>query len=407
VASAAGSGAPDRIFSNAAGTFTSISLGNAGVESRAVAAGDVNGDSFPDLVFANPGTSMVLLNNGAGTAFTAGGGVGPHDARDVLLVDLLADPLPELVIASGDGDAAVYRNASGAFVLATTLATGPTSAVGTGDFNADGRADLVFARGTAAPPAVPSSLVWLNTAGAASAFFAADELGAAETAGLLVRDFNLDSRADVLALNGYGIRFFTDAGAGNGTFALHPQQLATPGARAAAAGNFNHDDRVDLAVVGNGVSLFFDDGSGNFGQADSNPPTIQLRGDATVNVTIDATYSDAGATATDAEDGDITSRIVVVNPVDTTVLGSYTVTYSVTDLSGNAATPVTRTVNVQPQPAAIEGGGGALALEALALLLLALLRTTLANAAQGSGEPLPVRLRQATTRCHSVLRSNM
>ena len=408
IVTAAGNGAPDRAFLSSAGTFTSTSLGNDGVESRAVAVGDVNGDSFADLVFANPGTSTVLLNSGSGAVFTAGAGVGPHDARDVLLVDLLGDALPELVVANGDADAAVYRNTAGAFALEITLATGPASAVAAGDFNADGKADLVFARSTATPPAVPSSLVWLNTTAATSSFFLADELGAAETTSLLVRDFDFDSRADVLALNGYGARIFTDAGAANGTFALHPLQLATPGARGAAAGKFNTDERVDLAAVGDGVTLFFNDGAGDFGQPDSNPPTIQLRGNATVDVTIDASYSDAGATATDPEDGDITSRIVVVNPVDTTVLGSYTVTYSVTDLSGNAAAPVTRTVNVQPQPAANEGGGGALAFEALALLVAALLRAARRlSGAQGSGESLPARLRHGTTRRSSVLRSNM
>ena len=44
------------------------------------------------------------------------------------------------------------------------------------------------------------------------------------------------------------------------------------------------------------------------------------------------------------------SRIVVTNAVNTALLGTYTVTYAVSDLSGNAAAPVTRTVNVQPQP---------------------------------------------------------
>jgi hypothetical protein len=103
---------------------------------------------------------------------------------------------------------------------------------------------------------------------------------------------------------------------------------------------------------------------------------IQLRGGPTVDLVIDAPYTDAGATAMDPEDGDITSRIVVTNPVNTTVLGSYTITYAVSDLSGNAATAVTRTVNVLPQPAAEEGGGGgALGLEVLAgLLMLAALR---------------------------------
>ncbi len=245
-----------------------------------MAAGDINGDAFVDLVFANSGTSTVLVNTGSGAAFTPGAGIGPHDARDVLLVDLFGDTLPELVLANAGGGAAVYRNTRGAFTLEATLATGPTSAVSTGDFNADNRADLVFARDTATLPAVPSALVWLNTSGASGQLFVSDELGAAATTALLVRDFNVDTRADVLALNGNGVRIFTNAGAANGTFALHPQQLATPGARGAAAGKFNNDDRVDLAVVGDGVALFVNDGAGNFGQPDANAPVIQLRGDA-------------------------------------------------------------------------------------------------------------------------------
>jgi len=267
----------------------------------------------------------------------------------------------------------VYRNTGGRLTLETALATGPTTAVTSGDFNADNRFDLVFARDTATLPAAPSALVWLNTSGSNGQLFVSDELGAAMTTRLLVRDFDLDSRPDVFALNGYGARIFTNAGAGNGTFALHPQQLATPGARDAAAGKFSSDDRVDVAVLNDSVAIFINDGAGNFGEPDSNAPVIQLRGDATIDIVIDSTYSDAGASATDREDGDISSRIVVANPVNTTVLGTYTVTYTVSDLSGNAANPVARTVNVQPQAAAIEGGGGgALGLEVLAGLLLLL-----------------------------------
>ena len=80
--------------------------------------------------------------------------------------------------------------------------------------------------------------------------------------------------------------------------------------------------------------------------ADTVPPDITLIGPATVTVQLGATYTDAGATATDNADGDITNRIVVDNPVDTSSAGTYTVSYSVEDLAGNSAV-ATRTVIVQ------------------------------------------------------------
>lgn len=375
IVTAAGTSAPNRAFLNTGGAFTSVTLGDENLDNRAVTVGDINGDAFVDLVFAGEGSSSVLINSGAGAQFVRAPGLGPHAARDALLVDLAGDTLPELVLANGDGGAAVYSNTGGTFRLARTLATGATSAVGAADFNGDGRADLVFARDAAERPAVPSTLVWLATADAGNPFFVADHLGAAPTTGLLVDDFNLDSRLDVLAVDGGGTRLFTNAGAANGTFLLHAQHVAASGARDATMGRFSSDERVDLAIVGDGVKVFVNGGGGEFGQPDSTPPLIQLRGAATVNVTIDGTYNDAGATATDAEDGDVSQRIVVTNPVDTTVLGTYTVTYAVSDSSGNAAAPVTRTVNVQPQPDAEESGGGAIGLEWLVWLLgLALIR---------------------------------
>lgn len=76
-------------------------------------------------------------------------------------------------------------------------------------------------------------------------------------------------------------------------------------------------------------------------------PIITLTGSATVTVTEGDVYNDAGATATDNIDGDITGNITVVNPVDTNTPGVYTVTYNVSDAAGNAADEVTRTVTVQ------------------------------------------------------------
>ena len=83
---------------------------------------------------------------------------------------------------------------------------------------------------------------------------------------------------------------------------------------------------------------------------DTTPPVITLLGDASINIDQGSTYEDAGATATDNVDGDLTSSIVVGGLPDTNVPGEYTITYNVTDSAGNAATEVTRTVSVVFNP---------------------------------------------------------
>ncbi|MBI2432517.1 MAG: DUF5011 domain-containing protein [Candidatus Hydrogenedentes bacterium] len=79
---------------------------------------------------------------------------------------------------------------------------------------------------------------------------------------------------------------------------------------------------------------------------DITPPTIRINGSGTVNVAFGAVYTDAGATATDACDGSLTSQIVVDNPVNTGAVGTYQVRYNVTDSAGNDATTAIRTVHV-------------------------------------------------------------
>lgn len=91
--------------------------------------------------------------------------------------------------------------------------------------------------------------------------------------------------------------------------------------------------------------------------ADTTAPVISRSGNSSVRVKLDSTYSDAGATATDDRDGDITGSIVTVNPVNVNVLGTYTVTYNVSDAALNPATEVTRTVTVY-KPVVGGGGGG-------------------------------------------------
>ena len=67
---------------------------------------------------------------------------------------------------------------------------------------------------------------------------------------------------------------------------------------------------------------------------------------AVTTVEVGDPYTDPGATAYDTFEGDLTNLIVASNNVNTAVLGTYSVTYEVSDTSGNTAGPVVRTVQV-------------------------------------------------------------
>ena len=91
---------------------------------------------------------------------------------------------------------------------------------------------------------------------------------------------------------------------------------------------------------------------------DTTPPVITLLGDATVNLIVGDTYADAGATAADDIDGDISTSIVIAgDTVDTATARTYVITYNVADTAGNAAIEVTRTVITSPMPEPDPGAG--------------------------------------------------
>ena len=88
--------------------------------------------------------------------------------------------------------------------------------------------------------------------------------------------------------------------------------------------------------------------------SDSTASIIILVGSITVIVVEGSTYIDAGATAEDNVDGDITSDIVTVGlPIDTSVVDTHVITYDVEDAAGNDAAQVTRTVVVESSESAV------------------------------------------------------
>lgn len=76
------------------------------------------------------------------------------------------------------------------------------------------------------------------------------------------------------------------------------------------------------------------------------PPTITLRGSTIIEIDAGTRYTDPGYYATDAMGMDITASVNVSGSVNTSVAGTYTIKYYVTDSYGNSSSK-TRTVKVK------------------------------------------------------------
>ncbi len=89
-------------------------------------------------------------------------------------------------------------------------------------------------------------------------------------------------------------------------------------------------------------------------EEDQTAPVITLEGSASLTLEVGNTYVELGASASDNVDGDLSVKIKIdASAVDSSLIGSYRVTYNVTDAAGNSATQVTRMVNVKVAPSAI------------------------------------------------------
>ncbi len=91
----------------------------------------------------------------------------------------------------------------------------------------------------------------------------------------------------------------------------------------------------------------------SFNVTDNTAPVITLKGEQSVTVNVGENYEDAGATAHDDVDGDITQSIEITGLIITAAPGVYTLTFNVKDKSGNAAVSEVRTVRVVDEVAPV------------------------------------------------------
>ena len=140
-----------------------------------------------------------------------------------------------------------------------------------------------------------------------------------------------------------------------------PSQHISAG-RAVACGNYSlyacakgSNENLGSRYVSTKITLieeapgYFVKGSSCPPQTVDYPPVISLRGEPESYVRLGGSYTPAGYSASDREDGDLTAKVIVASNVDTNVEGSYRVSYTVSDSKGNAAATAYRVVHVRDQ----------------------------------------------------------
>lgn len=213
------------------GTFTKSTVTTSTYSNVVMASADFNGDGIPDLLaYSQYGNSIViLLGKGDGT-FTAAPAIAFNNFRSVVAGDFNGDGKTDLVVANYLGAVEFYSgNGDGTFASGTSAYQVPNSAfissMGVADFNGDGKLDLAVT--SAASLSSGSGEVTIYLGNGNGTFTAAGSAVISNFTGQTqVADFNLDGIPDVAV--GTGSEATVLLGHGDGTF-NSPSYIANPG----------------------------------------------------------------------------------------------------------------------------------------------------------------------------------
>ena len=251
------------------------------VSAQAVDTGDLNGDGFPDVVFASNGLSYQFTREGSDFSVVrpysdiywgSVDGYSPRRttqlrtrfARDVTIVDLNRDRMPDLVFAVQDykddpGGVLVYWGAESGYSEDSSLwLEGLGSvAVTAADLNGDGWTDLAVANETApgvdgdaggiAVTPIPSYVYWGSSHGFDPG--RRSELPGWRARGIEAADLNRDGHPDLILSNKAGDASFIYWGSPGGFRPQLRTALPTLSASASAVADLNGDGYADLVFA--------------------------------------------------------------------------------------------------------------------------------------------------------------
>jgi FG-GAP-like repeat/Abnormal spindle-like microcephaly-assoc'd, ASPM-SPD-2-Hydin/Divergent InlB B-repeat domain len=299
-------GSPDTVLillGNGDGTFKSpisVSLG-ATVRAYQAVVADFNKDGHVDLAISeNNGGSgfLVLLGKGDGTFLAPSSFALPAQGSGLAVGDFNNDGIPDVAATTfADGGVSIFLgDGTGHFApvnnpVSGTLPTGnaflpgfgPTS-VAIGDFNNDGKPDVVVALGFAGGSSGVSVLLGKGDGTLAPQLI----FGTADTVEFVaVGDFNNDGKLDWVATTSNPVDSVSMAlGRGDGTFQAARIYVADNAPAWVAFGDFNSDGVLDMLVTNqpaNTIDILLGNKGGTFQAATGVPfsgsPGVVVTGD--------------------------------------------------------------------------------------------------------------------------------
>ena len=265
---------------NGSGGFSTTALFAVASRPSSISVGDFNNDGSLDLVTGNavissPGSLSFLFGNGTGSFGTAATITGLGNYPDsVKVADFNGDGKLDLATANYfNSNVSILFNTGNApsgnatFSTPTQIAVGgnPT-AMRLGDFNGDGKLDLVTAN-------VSSNNVSVLLGNGSGFNPAINSLtGTTNPRYISVADFNSDSKLDLAIVNAANNNVSILLGNGNGTFATANDFVVGSPSYSVSVGDFNSDGKPDVATSGlSGVSVLLGNGDGTLGTATNLP----------------------------------------------------------------------------------------------------------------------------------------
>ena len=225
--------------------------------------GDFNGDGDRDVAYADDwsqgSTIWVRLGDGGGGLAAAVGIPAGPGLREFAVADLNRDAVDDILVANGYSDSiSVLSGASsGGFGPARNYFVGQgPNGIAVADWNGDGWLDIgastVYQNGIA--------ILWASGMGNFSDRVLVDPSIGYQGGSILSGDFNGDGRPDLLVTAGYG-RLVLYSGDGAGQFL--PRMIAGIAGESTPA-DFNRDGITDLATASRDVAILRGSATGRF-----------------------------------------------------------------------------------------------------------------------------------------------